>query len=226
MTHHLRPSRQIVAPLVLVATLVSLTACSGAGDEFARNLGLVRDAPDEFVVTTRAPLSMPSNFSTLPAPTPGVARPQERTTRDAAQLTLAPQSVGTNAPTTPTQGEAALLGAAKQDADPDVRNEVNRQATDDATKRSFRDRIMFWKDTPTPGVVVDASREAQRLEQNAALGRPITEGNTPVEQPKSQPNWLQRRIDGSSDTPNQTAAPASAPANAPAAPSKSWWNFF
>ena len=198
MTHHLRPSRQIVAPLVLVATLVSLTACSGAGDEFARNLGLVRDAPDEFVVTTR----------------------------DAAQLTLAPQSVGTNAPTTPTQGEAALLGAAKQDADPDVRNEVNRQATDDATKRSFRDRIMFWKDTPTPGVVVDASREAQRLEQNAALGRPITEGNTPVEQPKSKPNWLQRRIDGSSDTPNQTAAPASAPANAPAAPSKSWWNFF
>ena len=142
MTHHLRPSRQIVAPLVLVATLVSLTACSGAGDEFARNLGLVRDAPDEFVVTTRAPLSMPSNFSTLPAPTPGVARPQERTTRDAAQLTLAPQSVGTNAPTTPTQGEAALLGAAKQDADPDVRNEVNRQATDDATKRSV------WNRTP------------------------------------------------------------------------------
>ncbi|MDR3523770.1 MAG: DUF3035 domain-containing protein [Acetobacteraceae bacterium] len=225
MTHHSRPARQIVAPLVLVATLVSLTACSGTGEDLARNVGLMRDAPDEFVVTTRAPLVMPSDLNTLPPPTPGATRPQERSARDAAQLTLAPQSVTSTAAATRSPGEEALLNATQQDAAPDVRIDVNQDATKDATKHSFADTLMFWKDTPTPGVVVDAQAEAKRLQQNAALGRPVTDGNTPVEQPKAQPNWLQRKISGSSSPPSQPAA-APAPAASPAPVGKSWWDIF
>ena len=222
MTHHLRPSRQIVAPLVLVATLVSLTACSGGGEELARNVGLLRDAPDEFVVTTRTPLVMPPDLNTLPTPTPGAARPQERATRDAAWLTLSPQSVSSNAAVTRTPSEEALLSAAKQDADPNVRTEINRTANDDATKHSFADTLRFWKDKPTPGVAVNASAEAKRLQQNAALGRPVTDGNTPVEQPQSKPNWVERAVSGSPDEPSKPA-----PAAAPAAPvAKSWWDIF
>ena len=60
--------------LVLLASLLGVAACSG--DELTRTFGLTRDAPDEFQVTTRAPLSMPPDF-TLRPPRPGAARPQE-----------------------------------------------------------------------------------------------------------------------------------------------------
>ena len=50
-----------------------LAACSG--DELTRTFGLTRDAPDEFQVTTRAPLSMPPDFTLRPPrPAPPVRR--------------------------------------------------------------------------------------------------------------------------------------------------------
>ncbi len=52
--------------IVLVALCgLGLTACSG--DELTSTFGLTRDAPDEFLVTTRAPLSMLSNYTLLPS---------------------------------------------------------------------------------------------------------------------------------------------------------------
>jgi hypothetical protein len=42
---------------------------------------------------------------------------------------------------------------------------------------------MFWRDRPTAGAAVDPQREAQRLRENAALGRDVQEGDTPVAQP-------------------------------------------
>ncbi|RYE94373.1 MAG: DUF3035 domain-containing protein [Oxalobacteraceae bacterium] len=60
--------------VVALAGVLGLGACSG--DELTRTFGLTRDAPDEFQVTTRAPLSMPPDFSLRP-PRPGASRPQE-----------------------------------------------------------------------------------------------------------------------------------------------------
>ena len=59
--------------LAALAAVVALTGCSG--DELTRNFGLTRDAPDEFTVTTRAPLSMPPNYQLRP-PRPGASRPR------------------------------------------------------------------------------------------------------------------------------------------------------
>ena len=77
--------------VALVTSLgLSLAACSG--DELTRTFGLTRDAPDEFQVTTRAPLSMPPDF-TLRPPRPGATRPQELTQREQAEAALAPDTV-------------------------------------------------------------------------------------------------------------------------------------
>ena len=58
------------------------------GSDLSRTFGLTRDAPDEFTVTTRAPLSMPPDFALRP-PQPGVARPQEPSGTQAAETTVA-----------------------------------------------------------------------------------------------------------------------------------------
>ena len=49
---------------------------------------------------------------------------------------------------------------------------------------------MFWRPTPPPGIVVDPQKEAQRIRENAALGRSQDTGDTPIIQPK-QKGWLE-----------------------------------
>jgi hypothetical protein len=51
---------------------------------------------------------------------------------------------------------------------------------------------MSWlNEPPPPGIAVDPTREAQRLRENAALGRETGEGQTPIVQPRSR-TFLQR----------------------------------
>lgn len=168
------------AALLLLAPLL-LVGCSDA----ARNFGLVRDAPDEFQVTTRAPLSMPPSLGSLPTPRPGASRPQELTAREQAESTLvpggfdAPQRVGQSS------GERALLSSTGGVAPADIRNRVDEETMRlERVNRSVVDQALFWRQTPEPGVPVDAAREAQRLRENAALGRDVSEGQTPIIQPQ------------------------------------------
>ena len=62
----------------LLLSLPMLAALAGCGGDTARSLGFTRDPPDEFQVTTRAPLSVPPRMVDLPVPTPGAPRPQEQ----------------------------------------------------------------------------------------------------------------------------------------------------
>ena len=160
--------------------LAGLSACKG--EDITRTFGLVRDAPDEFQVTTRAPLSMPPDF-TLRAPRPGAERPQEETARNAAEATLSPSAALASGSAAMTPGQSALLAAAGPPASGDIRNRINTEATADAS-RPLTDRLMFWRSAGPPGVVLDPSREAQRLRQNAALGQPQQQGDTPIIQRK------------------------------------------
>ena len=50
-----------------VALSVTLAGCSSSGV-------LDRERPDEFAVTKAAPLTVPADMATLPAPQPGAAR--------------------------------------------------------------------------------------------------------------------------------------------------------
>lgn len=78
-------------------------------------------------------------------------------------------------------GERAILRAAGADqALPNIRQIVNAESTELASaNESFTDRILFWRDPLAPGTIVDADEERRRLQENEALGRPTTVGETP-----------------------------------------------
>ena len=167
-------------PVALV--LAGLVSACGGTDDLSRSIGLTRDVPDEFTVTTRAPLSMPPDFSIRP-PTPGATRPQERTASASAEAALAPQSsLAPAAAVSP--GQRALLSAAGPAAPVSIRDDVNKEASLEAGNRRLTDRLMFWKSAPEPGTIVDPQREARRLRENAALGQSAEAGDTAIIQRK------------------------------------------
>jgi hypothetical protein len=178
MLHRPRPA------LLIAVLLLPLAACGGTQD-FARNIGLVRDAPDEFTVTTRAPLSMPPDLS-LPPPTPGASRPQELSARRAAEATIAPQAAlapATSAAVSTSPGTQAFLAETGPAAPADIRTEIDRAASKEKGSESLTDRLMFWKPKPPAGQAVDAAAEAQRIRSNQALGKPLDSGTTPIIKP-------------------------------------------
>jgi hypothetical protein len=165
--------------VILTAALL-LPLALGACDNAKKQLGLEREAPDEFKVVTRAPLALPPDFNLRP-PQPGAPRPQEQTSREAARTALMGQ--GLDMSTGLTSGEQALLGKAETDrAIPNIREVVNRETSSLAEEdKTFTDRLVFWRETEDQyGTVLDPDAESQRLRQNQSLGRPVTEGRTPI----------------------------------------------
>ncbi len=187
-------SRRPVHPVPALATLTLATlvlAGCGSGMDLSRSFGLTRDAPDEFTVTTQVPLSMPPNFNVRP-PDPGAPRPQQLSEQQQAQEALVPQ-IALNGPPTgaPSTGQAALVQAAGPTAPTNIRNEVDNEAAAAANQNeSFVDKLLFWRESPPPGIVVDPQKEAQRIRENAALGRSQDSGNTPIIQPRKK-GWLE-----------------------------------
>ena len=178
--------RMRIAPIILrVACVAGVLALAACGDDLSRSIGLSRDAPDEFTVTTRAPLSMPPDFSLRP-PRPGASRPQELSERAQAEAALSPTTALSAAPVGTSPGQQALIAQAGPPAPRDIRNQVDADAQLDQPGHSFTDRLMFWKPTPPAGTAVDPKQEAQRLRQNAALGQTVTQGDTPIIQRPSK----------------------------------------
>ena len=162
---------------------LGLAACSG--DELTRTFGLTRDAPDEFLVTTRAPLSMPTDF-TLPLPRLGATRPQELTQRQQAEAVLTPDAILAQPAAAITPGQQALIAAAGPPPPADIRKRVDSEAAQRTYNRPLSDRLLFWQSPPPPGTPVDPQGESARLRQNAALGQSPEVGDTPIIQRKRQ----------------------------------------
>jgi hypothetical protein len=169
------------APL-RIALAISACALLGAcsGNDLTRTFGLTRDAPDEFQVTTRAPLSMPPDFSLRP-PRPGAPRPQETSQRQQAEEALVPQvALGTGVSADTSPGQQALVQAAGPSAPADIRRKLDQEGALDVPDRPFTDKLMFWQSPPPAGTVLDPEKEAQRLRENAALGQSPEQGDTPI----------------------------------------------
>ncbi len=161
----------------LIPVLLAAGALAGCGQDTARTLGFTRDAPDEFSVVTRAPLSMPPSLSQLPVPRPGAPRPQDAGSSPIAAL--APSAVFAE-PSARSPSEQALLAQAGPSAPSDVRRRVDEEALRlEQPDRSLVDRLLF-RPTAPPGVAVDPTRETQRLRENSALGRSVDDGVTPI----------------------------------------------
>ncbi|MCF8481346.1 MAG: DUF3035 domain-containing protein [Rhodospirillum sp.] len=166
---------------IVLAAVLALPLALGACDNAKKQLGLERNAPDEFKVVTRAPLALPPDFNLRP-PEPGAARPQEMAPRDSARTALLGE--GSDMSTGLTSGEQALLGAAETDrAIPNIRDVVNRETSSLAAEdKTFTEKLVFWRKNEEDrfGTTVDPDAENQRLRQNQSLGRPVTEGRTPT----------------------------------------------
>jgi len=174
--------------LVAAGAALSLSGCGGG---VRQALGMTKHSPDEFLTVAHAPLTMPPDYS-LRTPEPGAPRPQEGTAAQQAQTALYANNGGT-APAlgTPSEGgtdsaessgEVALLqNAGAAGVDPGIRAQIdNETAAQIDRDRSLIERLVFWR-TPQPyGTVVDPVAESKRLQENQALGKPVTEGETPI----------------------------------------------
>ncbi len=161
---------------------VAMTVLAGCGDT-RKMLGLDKQAPDEFKIVSRAPLSLPPDYALRP-PEPGAVRPQEQTIpqRAVAAVTGVANNNGGFSNSGQSDGEQALLShVGTKQADPNIRETVNRETSAlIAENTGFMDHLMFWRGPDDPSAVVDAQKEADRLRQNAALGKPADDGQTPT----------------------------------------------
>lgn len=174
---------RLLARLATCAVLAAgLTACESARKVISNE----KSAPDEFAVYQRPPLSLPPDYGLRP-PDPGRDRPQVVTPTIEARAAMlgekaTMESVRQQNHVSISNGTAALIektGAAE--ADPNIREIVNRETTILSHEdQRFVDRLIFWVDEkPYPGTVVDASKEKKRIQENQALGKAITEGDSP-----------------------------------------------
>jgi hypothetical protein len=150
-----------------LACLMLLCVLAGCSEGVGHALGLVRDTPDEFAVTTRAPLSMPTDDS-LPTPEPGAPRPQEPAAQLAAEATLAPAVELNNRTGALTAGQQALIAAAGPPAPANIRATIDAEAKRVNSNAGFTNRLEFWAPTPPPGQVIDPIKESARLRALAA----------------------------------------------------------
>ena len=181
----IRGARLLLGGAFILA-LLPLGGCTG--DKLARTFGLTRDAPDEYTVTTRAPLSMPPDYNLRP-PRPGAARPQEQSERQQAQEALVPQTALDAPQNGSSAGEAALVQQAGPTAPSDIRSRIDQDARYAANDESFIDKVLYWRKPDTQHVQVDAQKESQRLRQNAALGEKTDVGQTPIIEQRKQ-GWF------------------------------------
>jgi hypothetical protein len=173
--------------LMLAAGAAVLAGCSS--EKWGRTFGFIHDPPDEFAVTTRAPLAMPPSF-TLPEPRPGAIRPQEQSQRAQAELDLVPQMALSNGDAGSSPGQQSLVQAAGPAAPTQIRSEVDQQALKDRPSQGLWSKFAFWRKPTPPGIVVDPQKEAQRIRENAALGQSQETGDTPIVQPRKK-GWLE-----------------------------------
>ncbi len=175
---------------VAISLILALSACEGVREQ----LGMTKQSPDEFRVISRAPLSLPPDF-TLRPPEPGIPRPQEGTATQQARKAIfrleQPKTQPLNEQAKAdgrSLGELSLLKAAGADKiDPGIRRAIDLETQQlNLESEDFIDALVFWREKEIPGRVVDATAETKRLRENAALGKAVTAGKTPTIERKSK----------------------------------------
>jgi hypothetical protein len=188
-------ARKLSTSIFKVALLGGLALAVSGCESTRETFGLNKTAPDEFQVVSRAPLSLPPDF-TLRVPEPGAPRPQTGTTTDQARRILTgeyPDAVKRDITDgNRSQGQIALLSqSGAQYADPAIRTTVDRETSIFIEESdSVVDKLIFWQDKPEFGTQVDAEAEAKRIRDQQALGESVSEGETPVIE-RRQKGWLE-----------------------------------
>lgn len=130
--------RKFVIATALVAALAATAGCGRSGGILAG-----RNAPDEFAVSRRAPLTIPPDFALVP-PRPGAPRPQEA---DSSSQALQAMFGG---PAQRTPGEAAVLSEAGSAPSPAIRTEATDPDTTIVNKGSSTRDILAAPEGDNP----------------------------------------------------------------------------
>ena len=157
------------------AAALLLGACGLVGcNSASRAFGLAKVTPDEFRVVTKAPLTLPPDYSLRP-PAPGEPRPQELQPSSAARQALE----GQREAEVRSDGERLFVQKAGADhADPLIRYVVDDEFGNLAHKdKSFADWVIFWRHgqptappasglgDPNEAAPIDAAVEETRLHE-------------------------------------------------------------
>jgi hypothetical protein len=175
-------------PLVLAPLVLAPLALTGCNNGTMQTLGLQRDPPDEFQVTTQPVLAMPPDLNAaaaaLPSPIPGAPRPQDvAVPQQAEDAMLGGAALEGGVPS--TAGDETFLHQAGPPPPPGIRRDLNTLAARDARSQTLGNRINPFGLNVAKPALVDASAERQRLQKNAALGLSPAAGSTPIVKPKS-----------------------------------------
>ena len=169
---------------ITISALAGFLVCSACSNP-KKTLGLNRTAPDEFTVVARAPLTLPPDYNLTP-PAEAVVAAERKTTTEKAKNTLFATSLTSEPVPVDVKDKGANIILSKAGAsatDAGIRDTIAKEgALLIEQDKDFTDRLVFWRDPgddPT-AVAVDAEKEAMRLQSNQALGKSVTEGETPT----------------------------------------------
>jgi hypothetical protein len=200
MTHKLS-----ILMLPLVAGVLLVNSCTS---QQSNVFGEEKQAPDEFAVYSRAPLSLPPDFGLRP-PKPGVTRPQTIVPRNKAKEAIlsssrTPSSATSNgnaaqAQADQTPGIVALLSnAGATHANPNIRALINSETSglSNGVDGGIAEKILFWRknDTSLKGAVIDPAAEQRRIRRKSS------EGDVVEEDPARAVPTIKRRDGGASRT--------------------------
>jgi hypothetical protein len=180
---------------------------SGCSTRSSNVFGEEKDAPDEFAVYSRAPLSIPPDFGLRP-PKPGATRPQTIVSRNQAKEALLSSSTSplnkskgytTEPETKQTPGITALLkNTGATQAKPNIRRLVNSETAglSSGADGGVAESILFWRknDTGLRGAVINPATEQRRMRRTAAESDFVEEGQAPT---------IQRPDDGKTTARNK-----------------------
>ena len=173
----------------LLLGMLALAACSNT--DVRDTLGINKAAPDEFVVVSRPPLSVPPEFDLRP-PRPGEAPRVPAADAQARKLLLGDSAQPALSGTVPVTSSDTPSAAAAN---------FLRRAGADAADTTIRDKLAVDRVTPVQNEkaeslyeeiigsqkkepVIDPAKETQRLYDNKQEGKPVTEGEVPIQEDK------------------------------------------
>ncbi len=133
-------------------------------------LGGGKNQPDEFKVLTMAPLVVPPEYNLLP-PRPGEMGLQDIRASEAARRAILGQAQSAS---TASTGERALIASSTSSSfDPAIRTKLDSETAQlTIKKKSFADRILFWRGGDTyiaDETMLDADAEAERLHREELI---------------------------------------------------------
>jgi hypothetical protein len=156
-------------PITILALSVAGAALCGCSS-LRQAAGLNKKSPDEFAVTTKAPLVIPPDFNLRP-PLPGAPPTNALDPSDSAEQALFnantadPATVAAGMRGNYTPGEKMFLANAKAEtADPGIRARLraDQRAAIQNADRSFTDRLLSSPVSPDNGKPVNADAEVNK----------------------------------------------------------------